>query len=428
MFHLTRTIWPVGHGAFYTEYLYSRNMDKLVSIVYDCGGKSDGLICNKIDSFLSNLPKDGQTDKPIVDYLCISHFHKDHVNGLWHILKKGCVKCLILPQFSLEAMAEAFVYNAFNVGRAHSCDVSSDAQSYIYTSATNGRYASLDDATAIIEVAPSQSREQNFEVIDVEKYGNRTIQSGVGVVVSQLDVPDKNSGVMVPQRWILVPVNWDSPIVNYNKLLDGLNDLANDNGLNLVCDGNHQVSWENLKNLLGTVKPSDIHKCYEASYGKNNAYSMPVYSGWENPRFVSDPAYKIHMSSYYNFDDEFPFTWPFRYWWHRRGSDYRQFQCLYMGDFETKSKFDLLYGQLRQWWTEIGMQQIPHHVSDNNYAERLYRGLHKICFGNVDDAHDKSFCWSILRSIFRCGCSPWIVTEKDCRLVLEVELYVEKIE
>lgn len=41
---------------------------------------------------------------------------------------------------------------------------------------------------------------------------------------------------------------------------------------------------------------------------------------------------------------------------------------------------------------------------------------------NVDDAHDRSFNWSVLRSIFRCGCSPWIVTEKDHRLVQEIEL------
>lgn len=420
MFHLTRTIWPVGHGAFYTEYLYSRNMDKPVSIVYDCGGKSDGIISNKIDSFLSNLPKDGQTDKPIVDYLCISHFHKDHVNGLCHILEKGCVKCLILPQFSLEAMAEAFVYNAFNVGRAHSCDVSSDAQSYIYTSATNGRYASLDDATAIIEVAPSQRGEQFLDVIDVEKYGNRTIRSGVGVVVLQVDVLDENSGTMIPQRWILVPVNLDSSVVNYNKLLDGLNDLAHDNGLNLVCDGNHQVNWENLKNLLKAAKPSDVHKCYEASYGKNNAYSMPVYSGWENPTFVYEKD--CFVRGFGEYDDEFWFMMHRGYGWHPL-RDRRQFQCLYMGDFETSSKFDMLKGQLSRWWTEIGLQQIPHHVSDNNHDESLYLGLHKICFGNVDDAHDKSFCWSILRSIFRCGCSPWIVTEKGRRLVQEIELY-----
>lgn len=38
---------------------------------------------------------------------------------------------------------------------------------------------------------------------------------------------------------------------------------------------------------------------------------------------------------------------------------------------------------------------------------------------NVDDAHDRSFNWSVLRLCN--GCSPWLVTEKDNRFVQEVE-------
>ena len=96
-----------------------------------------------------------------------------------------------------------------------------------------------------------------------------------------------------------------------------------------------------------------------------------------------------------------------------------------MGDFETQTHFNELFNQLGPLWTEIGLQQIPHHVSEHNHNLHLYNGLHKICFGNIDDAKDRSCSLSILRSIYREGCLPLLVTEVDDAIAFTSMLYNE---
>ncbi|MDE6095269.1 MAG: hypothetical protein K2G52_03685 [Muribaculaceae bacterium] len=100
----TRTFHSVGQGAFYTEIFDLHDKDFVV--VYDCG--SETYISNLSDFFsikskFKNLirdsvfndnryhynPIDQSVDFSIeVDVLIISHFHRDHINGIKHLRPK----------------------------------------------------------------------------------------------------------------------------------------------------------------------------------------------------------------------------------------------------------------------------------------------------------------------------------------------------
>ena len=433
---ITRTIWPVGHGAFYTECLGSHHPNSLVTIVYDCGAKTMEIIKKNIDEFLQSLRKN-TNGTPIVDYLAISHFHKDHVNGLHHILNKADVKHLILPQFSEEVLVEAFIYNAQNTESTTECDIDSPVQQLIMGFLSQGSY-SFESQAQIIQIVPRhEASEQRLEgpIIEGENLPSN-IESGSRIGVSNLSMSTATSNAKSAQRWILVPLNLGYPKNNYHSLLDDLNQLAEGHQYYPIYTEKYKVIWDNLKFLLMNVSPSEVKKCYEKHYGKNNAYSMPMYSGWENPSFVLDENYLFDNHSTMWHRDLIPLIFFEHRIWHRYiddyrwlerhlWNDYRQFQCLYMGDFETKTHFNELFNQLGLLWTEIGLQQIPHHVSKHNHNLHLYNGLHKICFGNIDDAKDRSCSLSILRSIYREGCLPLLVTEVDDAIAFTSMLYNE---
>lgn len=61
------------------------------------------------------------------------------------------------------------------------------------------------------------------------------------------------------------------------------------------------------------------------------------------------------------------------------------------------------------------MSSIPMYIIGN-------KGLHKICFGNIDKENDRSFSHYVLNSIYHEGCLPFWVTEADDALVFTSKL------
>ena len=82
-----RFIFPVGQGGFSIE-----KIDGFV-VVYDCGSVSSP---NAVEQSIDKI----QQDTDHVDVLFISHFDKDHVNGIKHLDRRCKIKNIIVPQFS----------------------------------------------------------------------------------------------------------------------------------------------------------------------------------------------------------------------------------------------------------------------------------------------------------------------------------------
>ena len=80
------TFHRVGQGLFASETFENH------TIVYDCGGENADIVRNALDS---------DFDQPQeIDVLFISHYDRDHINGIFHLLERHKVRHVILPLVS----------------------------------------------------------------------------------------------------------------------------------------------------------------------------------------------------------------------------------------------------------------------------------------------------------------------------------------
>ena len=96
-----KTFFPIGQGCFYSEKIIFDNTEK--TIVYDCGSLN-------IDHLAKEITYSDITE---IDFLIISHFHKDHINGIEKLIKKcKTIKNVIIPK--LDALDIAFYLGTKN--------------------------------------------------------------------------------------------------------------------------------------------------------------------------------------------------------------------------------------------------------------------------------------------------------------------------
>ena len=396
---LNRTFWPVGHGAFYTEEHIFRSSDKTFCAMYDCGGKSKQIIEQQIDEFLAS------NGSPKIDYLFISHFHRDHINGVRYLLANANVEHIVIPQLENARLIEAYIYNAITGDNIN--DTQDGAQIFI-----RQQLATHDiPVEHIIEVEPA-----NDDYSNPEQHINEH-----NTLVSKrrnIEIKDNNG---LPY-WIYIPVNIDYDNQKRQRLIDQLNTICDANNIPHVVVG-EKIQWSSIDTLLKT-NMKGVKQTYKNIFKENhNAYSMPVYSG------PVEGAVRCHDVDFcYNYMDWYPHH-P-RYWYTNRKL-YKHvlkqmMSCLYMGDFEAKdsNNLDKLRTALKQYYYRIGMQQVPHHYSPNNHNTELYNNR-IIAFGNIDYHKDVSFCYSVYDQIQRETCLPPIViTEEDAYQEFMIEFRI----
>lgn len=91
-----------GQGLFATGelFLVPANKRAVFRWVYDCGssaGRKDALK-GSIDDYANRLDRDGED---VIDLVVISHFDRDHVNGLIDLLDRVKIRTLLLPLISI---------------------------------------------------------------------------------------------------------------------------------------------------------------------------------------------------------------------------------------------------------------------------------------------------------------------------------------
>lgn len=381
---LHRTFWPVGHGAFYTEQFTNHISGQCFTAVYDCGGPQ---VLDCIDDF------NDEEKKLDIDLLFISHFHRDHTNGVRELINRANVRQIILPQLEQLMLCEAYIYNAFSSNRKN-LDFNSDWQKMIVELANNKSFGDVK----IVQVSPS-SAEDN-ESISTETLSTHTeIKSGTNIVLTTT-IDNHN----VPW-WTYVPINVVYNQSNADTLITKIEKKSN-----LTIKTDKSIDWETLKIALVKIGFDEVKKIYKEIYGddKHNSYSMPV---------ISAPTNEIAIDLYHcylDWDNDCCCYTPFCV--RRRIFKRKQMlSCLYMGDFETKnaSKFAQLVHVLNHKWNQIGIVQVPHHFSPHNHNPQLYEYCY-MAFGNIDDYHDVSFAHSVYRDVRNiCTFSPIVITECD---------------
>ncbi len=356
---MLRIFNAVGHGGFSIEEFENFTM------VYDCGGKTIQTINHEI--------KHSLTENQIIDVLFISHFHRDHVNGLKFLLEKYQVKREFLPYLYNNHKIQLLVENAFH-GYNHSFTNSLivDPQTVIQNHSRIGTESQI----IFIQQVNNNLVADNASIISIEElaiHGNN-INSGSRISISISEFDDK---------WFFIPFNFE-----YSKYSNKIEKALSLIGVNI---GNIQAKLKTDKDRI-----INIYKTILKGSKNFNSCSLVLYSGTENLN-----SNLLSFNSY-----GFPYSI-------LNG-------CLYLGDYNAKGKehWDELYKAYNSYWNNLGTIQVPHHGSSYNYNNRLNstRNLISIMCANSNGKHPHA---STVKSIVQNYGVPIIVTEEPSSRFIE---------
>lgn len=378
---LSRIIHPVGQGGFYSEKLIDE--DETVSVIYDCGGNNQ----KSIESYLENYYP-GKIDE-YIDAVFISHMHEDHINGLKYLLTHYNVRYLFLPQLNEDEILEAFLYNYFrNTG-----SIGNLLLLELYEQNNDSNYPYTN--TRIIKVPKGEVGEEPVSM-DIVKDIDKNIKN------ENLKYLNIGAKIHFNSKWVYVPFN--PPVKS---------ELLKEKGrfVNFFKDS-LKLETVSIRELPSIIRKVGVDKCkavYTDYFGFNhNAYSMTLFSG-------------ATQSVFYSFIYE-SLIHKFRYcpkhcdcFDHHRGCFdplYYSPNCLYTGDFDTKSHVTNLQNFYKKFWRTIAAIQVPHHGSRNNFDSRLYdsskvRGY--ISVGEKNIFHHPNI--DTLIGLKRMECEPIMVTD-----------------
>lgn len=334
-FKLTRTIHPVGQGAFYTE-VFSYGDENNFTVVYDCGTETDTKdltipLEQQVDDFKKGIKQ--------IDLLFISHFHKDHISGLVRLIDGIKVCKTVIPMLSEEMVTLARVQNFLRY-RQDALDADSIISDLYLSKETSGRFGE------VVVVEP----------FDYSDYSESVSFKGNGVKIKNVD-----SIAGYDKFWEYIPFNSvnckDRRAINFGKGLKKIPDAFDSNG-----DLNTEKIVRGCRTKVRALYQSVMNS------KDDNLYTLAV---------VSRPV-----------RDVIPVTFK---------CDLRRFSCLYTGDLDlnVKDKGVLLqrFKSLIDY-SQIGTVQVPHHGSKLNWRDDFLDGMPRTFFvsaGSTNTYHHPDY-------------------------------------
>lgn len=309
-----RTFYNVGDALFIVENVNGKYF------VYDCGAQSN------LDAE-TVIRKAFPDEKQIIEAVFISHYDRDHINGIHFLLTHCRVRVLILPLFTKFAM---FLLYSNLMERT---DISENDIKFV-----------LNTVDYVNQISPD-TRIRYIDNTDIE--AQNFINDGITFenLFNNLSVDNPlNSGVKIHSDgnpdWIFMIHNIQTLTTEEEKKFkEKFSSLCAEVG---VMDGDIKTLWEKKELCLDKGSKRDnmlkksIQTYIDSLKGHSiNSLSLTVYSG------------------------------PYK------GKTKGKIGCLYTGDFNAKKYFSNLRHAFHQVWENIGVIQIPHHGSWHNYNEKI---------------------------------------------------------
>lgn len=331
---ITRTIHPVGQGAFYTEIFNVPENGSSTEhcFVYDCGSTSlkQGSFKNRL---LSSIPLGLD-----IDILFISHFDADHVNGIRILADHRKIKRIVLPQID--------DYEWFYI--IVDCLENERVQ------ADEGIVSRLRDlcvkkSIPLVQVKPFNDESGVREVDEDGIRFDRLSSNGNGALPNCSKIVFPSGGRLI---WEYVPINTANE-QKIKELKKSLEEFLKERTKS-EC-GLSSLSAKQIVELISESRTS-INKIYKNVFGDTNKSSMCLYSGSLSKNDAEPHSY---LSTLCLCDDRC---------WHPCHRERNKDACLYTGD--AKLTDDNLWHNIQRILSNragrIGLLQIPHHGSINN--------------------------------------------------------------
>ena len=361
---------PVGQGLFSSGALLGDFPHQRFHWIYDCGTDSGNQILTEaIDRLVISLSRRGP--KPLINLLAISHFDRDHINGLTALLPKFAVEALLLPYMPLwqrltAAAAEgigaeeplfAFFINPVayvagidggEVGRIILVPPSGDGES----PPDGGEGApplGPDDSSWQLQADVAKPSDDDQQIDD------RAFRGQAGASLPEIQFMKLGSTLRVTGAWEFVPYNDATIAFKANDLFRTLIATLQQDLINSPSPAGRAEALKEIKDT------------YTSTFGSGarprNEISLFLYGGplrtWQAPEPVWCSPYPVSQS--------YP-DWP---WFEMRNrSGIKKVTILYTGDgyldkaFRAQRLADYLRpSRVRR----IGTLQVMHHGSKENW-------------------------------------------------------------
>lgn len=334
---VTRTIHPVGQGAFYSEVLRCTKSNRTFTVVYDCGSTNARVCPPILSDYLATCELVEKCK--VIDILFISHFHCDHINGIKALIEAGVkIRNVVMPYIKPQILKDLESFEAL-------------------TSGSEG--SSLDfhfqNPYTILHSMPACSETRFLYVVDDPAINGPFLphdSQSVNPFEGKGDIVDLSSNVQTEKGricywhsgdvfrvcdWFFLPFV-DSRRAGDAQFEEAINDLKN-----LIDDlqKRHGNDWL----IIGKDQIRDAYKKISTNL---NQTSLMLFSSPVNNEQIT--GYEVnheclgYYTSYYK-------IWP---------------SCLYTGDISLTNSVCLQIGKkLGQY--KIGTLQLPHHGAKNGW-------------------------------------------------------------
>ena len=360
-----RTIHPVGQGAFYSERFFDGNR-VIGNVVYDCGSVSPSLVISEIDATYNADER--------IDALFLSHLDRDHINGIPYLAKFCKIDRIFFPIIDSDDAKYTGVCNMIPDEERLNADPNGEVLRFLKRFPVNPTEAFEaigllpDRFPRLYGVNIEHEQNNNENGSSDEIFLNDNYPQTYDEIITQrrlissppeyTAIPDNgnvgevlviNSGAVLGDGWFGAGNQFYWRYIPYNfrrkRALAELRRAMRDY-LGLIPDIDD--IREIIINPAKSIERKRLKEAYDRVGGGINSNSMIVLSG-DSSQYIQRTISPNHSEVFYP-----------------EGA-------LYMGDYDSRSdqKYRAVLRAYRAYWNNVGVLQIPHHGSENNYNTKI---------------------------------------------------------